>query len=221
MKSFTTSVTVPSSDAFENSPVQQLQLAVYKRSSVYLSFCRDFVIPNFCTKMNGCLRTDQHLQFMYSSINNFASVVTYHSWKMEACIISMLKNESGEDTALHDFFNVFSALSVSSPIVKENIDWTTPFFWSWSSEAWGNPLFWQCRVKLWVIALEKVSSIRHSFSWKWWSKLVQGAFPFCICCPSWKNMENVSIYPQLWWENTPISVYTSFKTTSYSLNYSP
>lgn len=45
-------------------------------------------------------------------------------------IISMLKNESGEDTALHDFFNVFSALSVSSPIVKENIDWTTPFFWS-------------------------------------------------------------------------------------------
>lgn len=77
MKSFTTSVTVPSSDAFEKSPVQQLQLAVY------LSFCRDFVIPNFCTKMNGCLRTDQHLQFMYSSIIILQvwSLTTFERWK--------------------------------------------------------------------------------------------------------------------------------------------
>lgn len=171
MKSFTTSVTVPSSDAFENSPVQQLQLVVYKRSSVYLSFCRDFVIPNFCTKMNGCLRTDQHLQFMYSSIIILQvwSLTTFERWK-RVWSSPCWRMKVGEDTALHDFFNVFFALSVSSPIVKENIDWTTPLLWSWSSKAWGNPLFWQCRVKLWVIALEKVSSIRHSFSWKWWSK---------------------------------------------------
>lgn len=119
--------------------------------------------------MNGCLRTDQHLTcIVYVLIhNNFASVVTYHFWSMEACIvISVLKSESGGRYCSQWFFNVFSALSVPSPIIKENLDWTTLLRGSWSSElchaqSRGSLLFWQCRLKLWLIAHVEVLSGSH------------------------------------------------------------